>query len=174
LVGTDALRATGLLQPGSVVRWHYRVRLPGDASDSAVKAVTAQAHAALPDAGWEIRTRANASPQLERNIERFSEYLTLVGLTALLVGGVGIANAVKHYLDRKRDVIATLKSLGATGGDVFAIYLVQVLVLALAGTAIGIVAGAALPFAIAEAFKTVLPIPVAPALHPGELALAAV
>jgi putative ABC transport system permease protein len=174
LVGTDALRATGLLQPGSVVRWHYRVRLPGDASDSAVKAVTAQAHAALPDAGWEIRTRANASPQLERNIERFSEYLTLVGLTALLVGGVGIANAVKHYLDRKRDVIATLKSLGATGGDVFAIYLAQVLVLALAGTAIGIVAGAALPFAIAAAFKTVLPIPVAPALHPGELALAAV
>ena len=47
-----------------------------------------------PEAGWEIRTRSNAAPQLERNIERFTQYLTLVGLTALLVGGVGVANAV--------------------------------------------------------------------------------
>jgi putative ABC transport system permease protein len=174
LIGTDALRATGLLQPGSVVRWHYRVRLAGDASDRAVKAVADRARAELPDAGWEIRTRANASPQLGRNIERLTEYLTLVGLTALLVGGVGVANAVKHYLDRKRDVIATFKTLGATGSRIFAIYLVQVLVLALAGTAIGLVAGAALPFAIAAAFRSVLPIPIAPAIHPGELALAAV
>ena len=77
----------------------------------------------MPEAGWEVRTRANASPALERNIERFTQFLTLVGLTALLVGGVGVANAVKRYLDRKRDVIATLKALGATGGRVFAIYL---------------------------------------------------
>ena len=68
----------------------------------------------LPEAGWEIRTRTNASPQLERNVERFTQFLTLVGLTALLVGGVGVANAVKSHLDRKRDVIATMKALGAT------------------------------------------------------------
>ncbi len=171
LIGEAALRATGLIQPGSLVRWHYRVRLPGD-SDRAVRLSAAQARAELPDAGWEIRTRTNASPELGRNIERFTQYLTLVGLTALLVGGVGVANAVKHYLDRKRDVIATFKSLGATGGRVFSIYFVQVLVLALAGTAIGLIAGAALPFAIAASFGSVLPIPIAPAIHPGELALA--
>jgi putative ABC transport system permease protein len=174
IIGTDALRATGLLQPGSVVRWHYRVRLTGNASDAAVKAVADAAHAQLPDAGWEIRTRANASPELGRNIERFTQYLTLVGLTSLLIGGVGVANAVKHYLDRKRDVIATLKSLGANGAQVFAIYLIQILTLALAGTAFGLVAGAALPFAIAGAFAAVLPIPLAPAVHPATLALAAV
>ena len=95
----------------------------------------ADAAAQLPDAGWEIRTRTNASPALERNVERFTQFLTLVGLTALLVGGVGVANAVKSHLDRKRDVIATLKSLGATGGRVFAIYLLQVLVLSLIGAA---------------------------------------
>ena len=127
----------------------------------------------VPDAGWEVRSRTNASPELGRNIERFTQYLTLVGLTALLVGGVGVANAVKHYLDRKRDVIATLKSLGATGGNIFAIYLAQVLMLALIGTAIGLVLGAALPFGIAAAFGAVIPIPLAPAIHPGELALAA-
>ena len=125
IVSEAALRATGLLQPGSLVRWHYRLRLP-DGSDRAVNATIADANARLPDAGWEILTRSNASPALERNVERFSQFLTLVGLTALLVGGVGVANAVKSHLDRKRDVIATLKSLGATGGRVFAIYLVQV------------------------------------------------
>jgi len=174
LIGTDALRATGLIQPGSVVRWHYRVRLPGDANEPAIDAAADAAHAELPDAGWEIRTRRNASPEIGRNIERFTQYLTLVGLTSLLIGGVGVANAVKHYLDRKRDVIATLKSLGATGGQVFAIYLVQVLTLALVGTAFGLVAGAALPFAIAAAFKNVIPIPLAPAIHPLALALAVV
>jgi putative ABC transport system permease protein len=126
----------------------------------------------MPDAGWEIRSRTNASPALERNIERFTQYLTLVGLTALLVGGVGVANAVKSYLDRKRNVIATLKSVGASGGRVFAIYLTQVMLLSLIGAAIGLVLGAALPFVIASAFGPVLPLPVAPALHAGELALA--
>ena len=95
-----------------------RLRLPdNDATDTAVRAVTAAANAQLPEAGWEIRSRANASPSLEKNVERFTQYLTLVGLTAL-VGGVGVANAVKGHLDRRRDVIATLKSLGATGSGV--------------------------------------------------------
>ena len=173
ILSDAALRATGLLQPGSLVRWHYRIAVPGG-SDGAAKAVIAQAAAQTPDAGWEIRTRTNASPALERNVERFTQFLTLVGLTALLVGGVGVANAVKSHLDRKRDVIATLKSLGATGGRVFAIYLVQVIALALIGSVIGLALGAALPFAISAAFGAIMPLPVAPALHPGELALALV
>src|SRR5262252_865572 len=134
LVSEEALRATGLLQPGSLVRWHYRLRLPGnDASDAAVRRVIAAAEASLPEAGWEIRSRTNASPALERNVERFTQYLTLVGLTALLVGGVGVANAIKGHLDRKRDVIATMKSLGASGRRIFTIYLTQVLLMALIG-----------------------------------------
>ena len=175
LVSETALRASGLLQPGSVVRWHYRLRLPdNDATDTAVRAVTAAAQAQLPEAGWEVRSRANASPSLERNVERFTQYLTLVGLTALLVGGVGVANAVKGHLDRRREVIATLKALGATGGRVFGIYLTQVLVLAGLGALPGLAIGAALPFLIAWTFGAVLPLPIAPALHPGELALALV
>jgi len=173
LISEAALRATGLIQPGSLVRWHYRLRLPAaDANDRAANAVVAASAKQLPDAGWEMRTRANASPALGRNIERFTQYLTLVGLTALLVGGVGVANAVKHYLDRRRNTIATLKSLGATGGRVFAIYLTEVMLLAAVGTAIGLVVGAGLPFAIAAAFGNILPLPIVPALHAGELAFA--
>ena len=175
LVSEDALRATGLLQPGSLVRWHYRLRLPANnATDDTAKAVAAQARAQLPEAGWEIRSRSNASPQLERNVERFTQFLTLVGLTALLVGGVGVGNAVKSHLDRRRDTIATMKALGATGRRVFAIYLTQVVLLAIAGGIAGAVVGAALPFLISWTFGAIIPLPIVPALHPGELALALV
>ena len=99
LVSEAALRATGLLQPGSLVRWQYRLRLPAaGASDSAVTALQKQAEAAFPEAGWEVRSRSKASPQLERSVERFTQFLTLVGLTTLLVGGVGVANAVASHL----------------------------------------------------------------------------
>ncbi len=173
LVSEDALRVSGLLQLGSVVRWHYRLRLPdNNATDGAVRALTAAAQAELPEAGWEVRTRANASPALERNVERFMQFLTLVGLAALLVGGVGVANAVKGHLDRRRDTIATLKSLGATGSRVFAIYLTQVVALAVLGAVPGLAVGAALPFLISWGFGAVLPLPLAAAVHPGDLALA--
>ena len=175
MMSEAALRATGLLQPGSLVRWHYRLKLAGaDANDRTAQAVVIASERQLPDAGWEVRTRANASPALGRNIERFTQYLTLVGLTALLVGGVGVANAVKHYLDRRRDTIATLKSLGATGSRVFAIYLVEVMLLATIGTVIGLLVGAMLPFAIAYAFGNVLPLPIEPALHAAELSFAVI
>ena len=175
LVSQDALRATGLLQPGSLVRWHYRLRLPAnDAGDTAAKGITAEARAQLPEAGWDIRSRGSASPQLERNVERFTQFLTIVGLTALLVGGVGVGNAVKSHLDRRRESIATIKALGASGRRVFSIYLTQVILLALIGGAIGVALGAMLPFVISWTFGTIIPLPIVPALHPGELILALV
>jgi len=174
LVSQDALRATGLLQPGSLVRWHYRLRLASNASDAATKAVVVQAGAQLPEAGWDIRSRSSASPQLERNVERFTQFLTIVGLTALLVGGVGVGNAVKSHLDRRYETIATMKALGASGRRVFSIYLMQVLLLVIIGGAIGGLLGAILPFAISWTFGTIIPLPLVPALHPGELMLALV
>jgi putative ABC transport system permease protein len=172
LVSEAALRATQMLQPGSLVRWTYRVKLPDDAGDTT--RVIDDTRAALPHAGWEIRSRDNASPQLERTISRFTQFLTLVGLAALLVGGVGVANAVRSHIDRRRDVIATFKAVGATGRDVFAIYLTQVMVLAVVGSIIGLAAGAALPFIIVDVFGKLLPLPVEPALHLDELALSLV
>jgi len=175
LVSEQALQASGLLQPGSVVRWHYHLRLPdNDRTDAALRAVAAAAQTELPKAGWEVRSRANASPSLEQNVERFTQYLVLVGLTALLVGGVGVANAVKSHVDGRRETIAVLKAMGASGGRVFAIYLTQVLVLAGLGALPGLLIGAALPFLIAWTLGARLPLPLAPALHAGDLALALV
>jgi putative ABC transport system permease protein len=175
LISEAALRGSGLLQPGSLVRWLYRLRLPAaDSGDAAVTALEQQAQATFPDAGWELRTRSKASPQLERNVERFTQFLTLVGLTTLLVGGVGVANAVTAHLARKRDAIGTLKALGATGGTIFAVYCGQMLLVALFAAAIGALLGAALPYAITFAFGAIIPLPVAPSLHPGVLALSVV
>ncbi len=175
LVSVAGLRATQLIQPGSLVRWTYRLKLSDDARTSRnVNELADDARHALPQAGWEIRSRDNASPQLERTINRFTQFLTLVGLAALLVGGVGVANAIKSHIDRRREVIAAFKALGATSRDVFSIYLTQVLVLAGIGSSLGLLAGAALPFVIVDLFGKLLPLPVEPALHVDQLALSLV
>jgi putative ABC transport system permease protein len=171
IVTNGALRRSGLLLPGSLVRWSYRIKLE-DGSARGLREFVDETRARFPDAGWDIRTRDKASPQLERNVRRFTEFLTLVGLTALLVGGVGVANAVKYYLDRKSRTIATLKALGATGGTIFAIYFAEVGLLALAGIAIGLVAGALIPFALAWGLADILPLPFIPDVQAGALLLA--
>jgi putative ABC transport system permease protein len=171
LVGAPALRASALLQPGSLVHWRYRLRLPRGAGDGAVTAVERQARREFPDAGWEIRTRSAASPQLQDDIWRFSQFLTLVALTALLIGGVGVANAVSSHLASRRGTIAALKALGATGGGVFSVYCSQILLAALVAASLGAALGAAVPFALAAAFGAGLPLPMTPSLHPTVLAL---
>ncbi|ESZ37445.1 MULTISPECIES: ABC transporter permease [unclassified Mesorhizobium] len=173
MVSMQGLAASGLIQPGSLVENAYKVRLPAGASEADLKAIQDRAASDFPEAGWSIRTRSNAAPALSSNIERFSQFLTLVGLTALVVGGVGVANAVRAYLDGKRGVIATFKSLGASGGFVFTVYLVQILMIAGLGIALGLILGAAMPFAASAALQSVIPVPAKGGFYPGALALAA-
>ncbi|ESW90946.1 glycosyl transferase family 1 [Mesorhizobium sp. LSJC269B00] len=173
MVSMQGLAASGLIQPGSLVENAYKVRLPAGASEADLKAIQDRAASDFPEAGWSIRTRSNAAPALSANIERFSQFLTLVGLTALVVGGVGVANAVRAYLDGKRGVIATFKSLGASGGFVFTVYLVQILMIAGLGIALGLILGAAMPFAASAALQSVIPVPAKGGFYPGALALAA-
>ncbi len=174
LVSLDGLRASGLIQPGSLVDHIYKVALPDGATDAAIAEVRRQAAADFPDAGWNIRSRANAAPALSANIERFSQFLTLVGLTALIVGGVGVANAVRAYLDGKRGVIATFKSLGAPARFAVLVYLVQIMVIGLIGIALGLILAAIIPYAAAMALADYLPVAGGGGFFPGALALAAV
>jgi putative ABC transport system permease protein len=173
MVSLDALRASGLIQPGSLVEHAYKVKLPEQTSEAALRQISERATEAFPEAGWSIRSRTNAAPALSSNVERFSQFLTLVGLTALVVGGVGVANAVRAYLDSKRGVIATFKSLGASGRFVFTVYLVQILAIAGIGIAVGLVLGALMPLAASAMLSSVLPVPAAGGLYTGALGLAA-
>ncbi|MFO1185506.1 MAG: FtsX-like permease family protein [Bauldia sp.] len=173
MVSPSTLAATGLVQPGSIVYWLYRLRLGEDASEAAVAAVKADAERLFPDAGWRIRTRDDSAPGLKRNIERLATFLALIGLSALLIGGVGIANAVHAYLDGKRGVIATFKSLGAPGLFVARVYLLQIAALAIFGVLVGLAVGAAIPFVAGLAFAALIPVPIEPSVYPLELVLAA-
>jgi len=171
MLADAALRASGLVQPGSLVRWHYRLKLANAKPDETgeVRAVAERVKKAHPKAGWRIRSRDNASPGLSRNIRRFAQFLTLVGLTALMVGGVGVANAVRSFLESKRDVIATFKCLGASGSLVFRIYLIQIAILSGIGIVIGLALGALMPLAVDSVLAGFLPIKTRAGLYPFEL-----
>ena len=64
-----------------------------------------------------MRTRDSAAAGAEQFVERLGYFMTLVGLTALIVGGAGIANAVSAFVNRRTGTIATLKCLGAPAAD---------------------------------------------------------
>jgi putative ABC transport system permease protein len=170
MISAEALAETGLIQPGSLVTYRYRVRLP-TGSDPASWAEAARA--AFPEAGWQIRTFREASPTLQRSIERVAVFLGLVGLTALLVGGVGIGNAIRFYIAGKTTTIATLKCLGASPRLVFAVYLVEILALAGLGIGLALLLGALTPVAVTPLLASVLPAPARLGFYLGPLALAA-
>jgi putative ABC transport system permease protein len=172
MIAAEGLAGTGLIQPGSLVEWRYRLALPGEPTDAAVDAFGEAAGKAFPDGAWRVRTRTDAAPGLANNIERFAQFLTLIGLTALVVGGVGIANAVSSYLEGKREVIATFKCLGARSGFPVAVYLIAIMLIAALGIAAGLAVGAAIPFLAGSLLAAVVPVAIA-AIYPAELALAA-
>lgn len=175
MISHDALGQTGLVQPGSIIRHSYRLVLPDGASDdAALDRFTTRAQTAFPDEGWRIRTRQEAAPQLQRRIEQFTQYLTLVGMTALLVGGIGVANAVRGFVDRRRGTMAILKAVGASGGRAVAVALAEVMLIAALGIAAGLVLGASMPFVAAWLGQEWLPLPIAPRVAPAELLAAAV
>ena len=155
LMSEEALATSGLVQPGSLVTWHYRV----DFADGVVlSALMQRARDLHPDAGWRIRSKGNAANGLRRNLNRFSQFLSLVGLAALCVGGVGVANAIQLHIGRSQKVIAIYKCLGAGSGLVFRIYFVQALILASIGIFAGLVLGAIIPHVITLFAGSAIPI----------------
>lgn len=169
LVSRQALAASGLVANGSLVEHAYKVKLDNPAGGPAI---TARANSEFPSAGWSIRRSDRAAPSLTENVERFSQFLTLVGLTALIVGGVGVANAVRAFLDAKRTTIATFKCLGAPASVVTSIYLMQIMMLALVGIFIGLAIGAIAPSVALQFLEGVLPVPDGAAFYPSALGLA--
>lgn len=157
MVSMDALSDTGLVQPGSLINYYYALDL-NDAETP--KVFRERLDAQFEDAGWRVRDVSDANPGLRRFIERLTLFLTLVGLSALLVGGIGVANAVRSHIESKTSVIATLKSIGASHGLVLRIYFLQILMLSLVGIGIGLLIGAVTPAIIAPLLAGRLPIDV--------------
>ena len=170
IVSLEGLRRAQLLLPGALYESKYRVALrSGVTPDAAV----ARLKRGFPSSSWELRTRDRAAPGASRFFERMGQFLSLIGLAALVIAGIGVGNGVASYLATKRNGIATLKVLGAASGDVARTYLLQIGAVAAAGVAAGLVLGALLPAVIVGALGSLLPVAPQAGLHPGPLALAA-
>ncbi|TNE35291.1 MAG: FtsX-like permease family protein [Alphaproteobacteria bacterium] len=169
IISGAALQDTGLVQPGSLVRYHYRIAL---APGQSIADFRENAQTAFPDAVWRIRDATNGAPGIKRFIDRVSLFLTLVGLTALAVGGVGVGNAVRAYLDGKTETIATLKCLGASSRLIFRIHYLQVLFLAVMGSIIGLLLGIGGAMMASEFLARALPVPPKITITAGPLLMA--
>jgi putative ABC transport system permease protein len=175
LMSRDTLEKTGLVQPGSLIRWTYRLKLPDDAGVDRDKLTAARKdmETKFPQSGFSIRDWTDPAPSMRRDAERFTQFINFVGLTALLLGGIGVGNAIQSYMAKKREVIATFKCVGATSGLVLNVYLIQALMLAAIGIVIGLVLGAFAPIVIATLYEDTLPIRLAVEPHPMPLIVAA-
>jgi putative ABC transport system permease protein len=170
MVSDGALADTGLVVLGSLVDHHYRVRLT-EGVDAGAWAE--DLGAAFPEAAWRVRPYDRGQPAVQRFVDRFAAFLALVGLTVLVIGGVGIANAVQSYLSTRTETIATFKCLGADGGFVFAVYAWQIGLLAVIGIALGLVAGTVAPLLAPPLIGDSLPVALTFGIYPGALALSA-
>ncbi|WOI55837.1 ABC transporter permease [Palleronia sp. LCG004] len=170
LLRTEDLGGSGLLEPGTLFETEYRLSLPVDTDLDIAEADLA---AALPDGGYRWRDRRNGAPGIERFVDRLSSFLVLVGLAGLAVGGVGIASAVRAHMVEKTATIATLKTLGAQGRTIFAVYALQIGMLTLLGLGVGLVLGAALPILFEPLISDRLPVPADIGIYPGPLIEAA-
>jgi putative ABC transport system permease protein len=155
IMSVDGLRRTQLLQPGSLYRSKYRIALPANASPAEV---IAQLKQRFPSTGWEFKSRDRAAPGASRFFERMGQFLSLIGLAALAIAGIGVSNGVASYLALKRGAIATMKVLGATSGDVARIYLLQIGSVAVLAILLGLVLGASLPVIIIPLLGELLPV----------------
>jgi putative ABC transport system permease protein len=170
LVDRAGLAATGLVQPGSLYTSAYRLRLP---AGSDVAATAKQLSSRFKDGGYQVQDRSNGAPGTRRFIERLGQFLTLVGLTSLIVAGIGVGNGVTSYLESKRGTIATLKLLGATSATIFQSYLLQIGLVALGAIVAGLAIGALVPWIVTLVAGSALPVPPSLALYPIPLLVSA-
>jgi putative ABC transport system permease protein len=170
IVRTTDLAGSGLLEPGSLFDTRYRLLLPPGADLGAFGKLAVET---LRDSGMRWQDARHGAPGMERFANRMSSFLVLVGLAGLAVGGVGIASAVRSYLDGKVETIAALKALGAEGRVIFATYLIQVAMLTAVGVILGLLLGASLPMLAAPLIADQLPIPLTIGLDGRALAEAA-
>ena len=107
-----------------------------------------------------IRTVVQQERSMTEAVSRLADFLGIVGMIALLLGGIGVASGVNAFVNRKVDTVAVLRCIGATGPQVLSIYVAQAALMGLAGAAIGAAIGVAIQFALPTALQGTLPLDV--------------
>lgn len=156
-IPASALPATGLLQFGSRAEYAAFLQLPPGVAAQPLREKYRQP---LRAERFGIRTVEDDREDLTDNLTRLGNYLGLVALVALLLGGLGVASAVHVFIKRKLDTIAVLRCLGATAAEIFAVHLLQALVMGGLGSALGAVLGVGLQQVLPALFRDLLPVDV--------------
>jgi putative ABC transport system permease protein len=138
LISERTLTETALVQPGSRVRYRYLLKLPPGASAAGL---AEELKSAFSSEGAEVNAYDTAQPRLSRFLTNLTTYVGLIGLIALLVGGIGVANSVQAFMKERLDTLAILKCVGADSRTLLTIYLLQTLLLGALGSLSGILLG---------------------------------
>jgi putative ABC transport system permease protein len=146
LISREGLEASGLLAPGSHAGQRYLFKVPKPSngapiSDKAVADLKLRLEKLLPEA--QVIDYRETNPALTQGLDRATSLLSLMSLVALVLGAIGVAMAMRAHLQQRLDTIAIMKSLGARSGQIIKIYLLQTLLLGLAGGLLGVALGVA-------------------------------
>jgi len=153
ILSAQALKATGLVQPGSLLDYEYRIKTEQD-----LDLWRAALNAAFPDANWEVRTFTERSQRLGKVLDQLGSVLLLIGFSALFIGGLGVSNSVHAYLQSKLSTLAILRALGLRENRLSRVYLLQILLLAGGASLIGAALGGGLALAGATLIAERLPL----------------
>jgi putative ABC transport system permease protein len=171
-LSAEGFDRTGLEARGSRVGHRTLIKLPpgsGASSGASVQEIEARLRKALPETVYRIQTFRDAQPTLRENLARVERFLGLVALLSLFVGGIGVAQSVRAWLAGRLDAIAVLKCLGMRPREIFPLYLGQTALLGLAGSAVGILAGAAVQLLLPSLFPDLIPAELIRPWQPGAL-----
>jgi putative ABC transport system permease protein len=155
IISETGLKASALVQPGSRIRERELLRL---APEMPLEPLRAELRGRLASDHVRVSGYRDAQPQLKQFLEQLSRYLGLIGLTALLIGGLGVAMSIHAFMREKLKTIAILKTLGADSSILIGAYVLQAIGLGVigsgAGMLLGIVLQRVLPPLLAGAFVT--------------------
>jgi putative ABC transport system permease protein len=151
------LEGTQLLRTGSLARYYAYLKLEPPAE---VQRFLNRHNQTFRQHNVGSDTVAERERELTNSLDILARFLGLVGLVALLLGGVGVASAVNVFATEKLEIAAILRCLGATQGTVFAIYLLQAGAMGLVGAAAGVALGVIVQWQLPRLLADFLPIAV--------------
>ncbi len=149
----SAVNGTGLTGFGSRARRKILFATVEGQAEPLVKELRAELKNNLVN----VRSYKDSQENLNASLTRAEDYLSLTGLVILVLGGIGISNVTRVFVEQKKKSIAVLKCLGASGTKVTITYLVQVIALGATGSVIGVVLARGVLYLVEKNFADLLP-----------------
>jgi len=137
-ISRASLDKADLIQPGSRIKHRTLIKIP---DTMPLEKALVLLQRGLPDKTLSIRTYKDMQSSLSSSIERMGQYLGALGVIALLMGGIGVAMIVRTFMAQKLDTLAIMNCLGASSRTLFKVYLLQSLLMGLAGSLLGVTLG---------------------------------